>query len=444
MVKAVAEIHESSSRGSRAESYSSDLVIVVGFTSNLVVKVIPQSDTFRHAQDMIVSKIEPVPGLTAEVVETYAEASAEVGGGGVRTFQPRTWDEEGVGTTRVPCGFLRFVLDLSSGDMDCLPWRVGSVELSLWADGSGVASFFLNSEETLSLTEMGASSVVAVESLSKVVPELVGEISALVQRACRGSGIEVGEFDDATCRTVGRHRLHLIRTEATAELRHEVARRLALPGIRSDDQSACSSPEHYCYAGNSATVEIAPQLNLSESRSFSVLRYYEYWIAALTAIDDDLYQDFVAATWEQGDVSGVVELEHLMQILLFSHRDVLNAMGPLHFAVWRSYANTWRVESLEEEVMIKIAALADLHSARREQQVNRTTQTINLVVTGLTALTLVSIVTAVAEFAVREAWLTETARWILVVFSLVVAVVIFGVALMPAWRGALSSVRRAR
>lgn len=383
---------------------------------------------FRALQRAIVPTVQ-LPGWTAVVPERYAEPpDADRQDDAVAL---RTWDSDSVGTARLPVGLVR-LHDLTPEDEPPAAWDVIGRWVTLWPDGSGTLVLRFCVPDGLSLAELRRETDLRCHSddMTAEILRLAGSVSGAVHAALQGHCPV--ELRDEEPRLVGRHRLVRLHERVTEDLLRRVRNELVLMGRAEDFADVCGEEERACFPGNGVSVEIAPRLDDRPDLLGPVLEYYEHWIATTTTLDDELHAelDRLSRRTTPSRAQRSLALEARQQF--FTHEDVLNAMSPGHLAVWRGLLPTWRVAELEQDIVRKVEVVDEVNRGLRESVANRLASRTKNVVTFLTALTLVSIVTGVAAFVLSEAELTPVLRVWLVAVSLLAAVTLFSLSVMPA------------
>jgi hypothetical protein len=339
----------------------------------------------------------------------------------------------------LPVGLVRLVKHVAKtsheGPLtdDCS--EVTSRHVALWQDGSGVVNlgFKLNHAPGLELLQLREE---INDRRKEHTDEALGIAKQVVDAVMQGlevAGFEYCLSSSPSARIVGRHRLIRLGAAPTENLLHAVRRDVVLIGRSDEFVNFCGEEGGFCHAGNGVSVEIAPAIESRPSLLAPVLEYYEYWIAATTTMDDELYIEFArlsrdnfSTEHDNGDA-----LKNSARELFFTNEDVLNAMSPPHMAVWDQLMSTWRVPTLERNIREKILAIEELNRSLREKQANRVAARTNALVTFLTALTLVSIVTGVAAFVWAADHLTPAFRVWLVLVSLLAALLLFSLSIRP-------------
>lgn len=402
---------------------------VCGIATGVTVEVTRSPSEYRRAQRNVAAGVEARDPWQVVVPELYAEPpAADRRHHDVRL---RTWDEESVGTTRLPVGFLRFHdrqgLDL--GRLGEAHWRVRSRHVTLFADGAGVV--------TLSVDVAFGGDTPLGEVRREVDRGALGPLSELAEAISRERAQELavalrraGQDPPAEeVRIVGRHRLIVVEEPPEAALVAALGSEVCLLGSGDEFRDVCAEADRFCFPGNGISVEVTADPGPSVLRP--VLEYYEYWIAATTSMDDRLHDEVTLLTEAEAPSGTEAILKDQARGMWLAHRDVLNALSPRDVAAWEGFARTWRIEEVERDLMHKIDAVEELNRSIREALANKIAERTNALVTFLTALTLISIVTGIAAFVLSESRLTYPARVWLVVVSFLAAVALFAVSVRP-------------
>lgn len=399
------------------------LVFVCGLLTSFRPGPALEPAAFRNEQQVFAARIqERLPGWQVHVPERYSESSG-ASRNGTDTLQLRTWNAESVGVTRLPVGFLRFTqraaLVLVDGEHEV------DVEVTLWADGSGVAiaEVAKRFEQDTSLDRIRdwveASTFGCLDGqMMRAAREIVGESHVL-----QG---DPDAADPAEVRWVGRHRIVCF-DEAPDDV--PVAELCSTFNAAELDQSVIDvgSDGQHALPANGVSLEVGQS---SSSLLRPVCRYYQRWIAAVTALDDELYLDVLELSSAERTADHTRVLDRA-RFTFYEHHDVLNALSPLHLTAWKAYANSWRIGAIERDAMDKMAVVEELNSDIRATISNRIAARTGAVVTFLTALTLVSIVTGIAAFVLQEDSLTSATRWSLVGASFTAALTLFLLSIQP-------------
>jgi hypothetical protein len=417
-----------------------DIVIefrfICGIKTNLRVVLDQTPLGFRRAQRDLADHVR-VDGWLVTIPELYAEDSSAT-----RTnddISLRTWDSASVGTTRLPVGLLRIVEHVT-GQMDrgsdtLGGWQATSRCLKLWPDGGGTVTLSFRLPEIGRLDVFRLSEWINAQRDALSIEALrIAEMAVnAVLSALKATGYEHQLSGPPLARTVGRHRLVRIEAEPTPDLLRQVRKDLMLVGRHNEFTNVTDADNRFCYAGNGVSVEIGPDIGKIPSLLTPVLEHYEYWIAAITAMDDDLHSEFIRLSRARVpiDYKGNV-MKNAARELFFAQEDVLRAMSPAHVAAWNSLMPTWSVPALEGDIRDKILAVEEVDRGLRETVANRVAARSGTLLTLLTALTLVSIVTGVAAFVLfPETRLTPLARVWLAVVSGLAALVLFSLSARP-------------
>lgn len=397
---------------------------VCGVTTDLAVDVPRSPRAFRHAQREVLAQLRDSEGWHVVVPERYAEPSEA--DRLTETVRLRTWDAASVGTTRLPVGFLRLIaIDPSRLTPPDEPdWVVDSAYVTLFADGAGVVTLSVDVafDDPMPIATVRQELDRVVHGpLSDAATGLASEAAAALAAAVRRSH-RAGQ-GDVQVRVVGRHQLIRIAAAPAAASVAALGAELCLLGRGDEFRDVCSDEDRFCFPGNGVSLEVTVQPG--SSILLPVLQYYEYWIAATTGIDDRLHDEVVRLMGAAVPTDAEDELKDEARLLWYAHRDVLNALSPVHAAAWEGYARTWRISEVEQDFTEKIGALEELNRSIREALANRIAERTNALVTFLTALTLISIVTGVAAFVLSESRLTYPARAWLVVGAFLAAVALF-------------------
>ncbi len=413
-----------------------ELRFVTGFVTGVAADLDHDPTGHRRQQRRVVGSME-VPGWTAVIPELYAEDPTA---SRVDDAVPlRTWNAAAVGTTRYPVGLVRLV-----AEGDTVPeigplaptegWTPTRHHVTVWPDGAGVASFGFRwrwDGERATLAAARRTIDVALDRQTHAVTTVLGSILPELLRALGAAGVEVAVGAGAV-RTVGRHRHLAIAAHPGDELIAALRDEVVLLGTADEFGDVCADRDRFCFAGNGWSVDVCRDPARVSPVIEPVLDLYEYWIAALTATDDLLADEFAGLSAAGRPPSdGVTSLKDHARKLTFAHRDVLNAMSPTHSAAWAGYLSTWRITQLEHDVAEKVLAVEELTRSLCEAAANRIATRTSILVTFLTALTLVSLVTGVAAFVLLETSLRLTVRLALVVSSLLAAVLLFVAAVRP-------------
>jgi hypothetical protein len=391
---------------------------------------------FRRAQRRIAEHAQ-LSGWRAAIPESYAEEPSSSRADDDVVL--RTWNSDSVGTTRLPAGLLRFYEDAPRPPDDAPDtvddWEAVSRYMSLWPDGTGnfTLVFRLGRSRNPPMSELSKEINSRREALTAQALTVSQDLVSGVVRALEAAGCDFQLNGPLAVRLVGRHRLVRFTAKPTDSLLGEVRRDLVLVGSASEFANISGDASRFYYAGSGVSVEIAPDLEARASQLSPILEYYEYWIAATTAIDDQLYGEFVRLSRSAvpSDYNGD-SIKNAARELFFAHEDVLSAMSPAHAAIWKSLMPTWRVPELEQNIREKIQAVEEVNRGLREKLSNREPARTSLVVTFLTALTLISIVTGVAAFVLfPENRLSEPMRVWLSIVSCLVALMLFLLTVRP-------------
>ena len=352
----------------------------------------------------------------------------------------RTWDSASVGTTRLPVGLLRLVEEVveprtTRGLVTPGDWQSSTRLIKFWPDGAGVVSLGFRLDDT------GNPDVPRLREWINAQQETLSEealriaqiaVEALVQ-GVRATKCEHEVDGQDVVRIIGRHRLVRLAAEPTQDLLRQVRKDLVIIGHDDEFVNVSGGADRFFYAGNGVSVEIGPDVGTETSLLTPVLEYYEYWIAAITAMDDELHGEFVRLSRSlvpidyRGDA-----IKNAARELFFAHEDVLAAMSPAHVAVWNGLMPTWRIPALERDIRDKVLAVEEVNRGLREAVANRVAARSGMLLTFLTALTLVSIVTGVAAFVLfPEDRLTPFVRAWLAVVSGLAALVLFSLSVRP-------------
>lgn len=408
------------------------LHFLCGITTGLRFGVEPRPVAFRGQQRALVELLGPqLAGWTVKVPERYADSAADS-----RTedaVQLRVWDSNSIGTTRLPVGLLRLTRDLEAQvGPDAGVAGTALVELLLWADGSGVMVASLEHSFPEPVTPARARHWVDETTFGRLDDELQRSaqdvLDVLVSRLAE-AGEWGGDVDgEVSVRYVGRHRLVHLDLEPSTKVIDAVGRAMNAGALDQQLVDVSTDPSRYAAPANGVSVEIS---RLGTCELLPVARYYQRWIAAVTRLDDDLYEDVVALSRSARASKEHVNVRTDARQLLSEHRDVLNALTPLHSTAWSTYASSWRIAELVADVLEKAAAVDELNGELRQALGNRIAARTGAVVTFLTALTLVSIVTGIAAFVLQDNGLSAPARWSLVGASLLAALTLFLLSIQP-------------
>lgn len=391
---------------------------------------------FRHTQSNIADHVH-LNGWVVTVPELYAEdastsrASDEV--------SLRTWDATSVGTTRLPVGLLRLVeqvVEPTSGAVDTPgEWQAASRRVKLWPDGAGAVSlgFRLPDAGCPDVSRLGEWMDAQLEALSAEALRIAEKVVEALVQGLAEAECEHQVSGPPVVRFVGRHRLVRLGVEPTADLLCQVRKDLVIIGQDDEFANVSGGEGRFSYAGNGVSVEIAPDVEALTSLLEPVIEYYEYWVAAITAMDDELHGEFVRLS--RADVPVDYKgnaIKNAARELFFAHEDVLAAMSPAHIAVWNGLMPTWSIPALESGIRDKILAVEEVNRGLREAVANRIAARSGTLLTFLTALTLISIVTGVAAFVLfPENRLTPIVRVWLAVVSGLAALVLFSWSVRP-------------
>jgi len=412
------------------------LHLIGGLKTNLRAILDQDPLRFRQIQRKVADNIH-LHQWDAAVPELYAEepTTSRVGD----DVPLRTWSSDSVGTTRLPVGLVRLVKQVPrpshEESMAADWWDPTSCHVALWPDGAGTINlgFELHQVAGLDFSRLreeinSRRSEYTAEALRSAKQAVDATIQGLKAAEC---GYHLSPAPPV--RIVGRHRLMRIGASPTEDLLRAVRRDIVLIGRSDEFADLCDDEGRFCYAGNGVSVEIAQDIDAFPSLLAPVLEYYEYWIAATTTMDDELYSEFsrLSRVGVSTDYRNDDALENAAQELFFTNQDVLNAMSPRHMAAWKGLLPTWRVPALERDIREKILAIEELNRSLREKQANRVARRTSALVTFLTALTLVSLVTGVAAFALKAERLTPTLRIWLVVVSSLAALLLFFLSFRP-------------
>lgn len=409
---------------------------ICGIKTNVRVTLEQTPLGFRRAQRQIANHV-CLDGWLVALPELYAEdASASRANDNVSL---RTWDLGAVGTTRLPVGLLRFVEQVfgpkNAGLNTLDEWHATSRSVTLWADGAGTVTLSFRLRDTVCpdisrLQEWNNAQLEALSAEALRVSE--NAVEALV-KGLKATECEHKVSGLPTVRTVGRNRLLRLGTEPTPELLSQVRKDLVLIGHHDEFVNVTGGEDHFFYAGSGVSMEIAPDIEQLKSLLAPILEYYQYWIAAITAMDDELHGEFVRLSRScvpvnyQGNA-----MKNAARELFFAHDDVLRAMSPAHIAVWNRYMTTWSAPALERDIRDKILAVEEVDRGLRETVANRVAARSGTLLTLLAALTLVSIVTGVAAFVLfPETRLTPPVRIWLAIVSGLAALVLFSLSVRP-------------
>lgn len=416
--------------------YIIELQFICGIKTSLRVVLEQTPDGFRQAQRDIANHVH-LDGWLVNLPELYAEeASASRAQDEVAL---RTWDSTSVGTTRLPVGLLRVVeqrTDPKRAGVDTPgEWQDSFRCVKLWPDGAGVVTLgsWLPDNRYPDVARLREWINAQREALSaEAVRTATKAVEALVQ-GLKETKYEYQLSGPPVVRIVGRHRLVRLGTEPTTDLLTQVRNDLVLIGHHDEFTNVTGDVDRFCYAGNGVSVEIAQDVNALTSLLGPVLEYYEYWIAAITAMDDELHGEFVRLShaYVPVDYRGNA-MKNAARELFFAHEDVLRAMSPAHISVWNSLMPTWSIPALEADIRDKILAVEEVDRGLRETVANRVAACSSTLLTLLTALTLVSIVTGVAAFVLfPETRLTPLARVWLALISALAALALFSLSARP-------------
>ncbi len=314
-------------------------------------------------------------------------------------------------------------------------WQATSRRVKLWADGAGAVSLGFRLRDTgkpdfARLRNWIDDQKVAL--CAEVIRIAEDAVDALVQ-GLRATTYEHQVSEPPTVRIVGRHRLVRLAAEPTQDLLRQVRKDLVIIGLDEEFANVTGGKDRFFYPGNGVSVEIAPDIETLTSLLEPVIEYYEYWTVAITAMDDELYGEFVRLSRSHlpVDYAGTA-IKNAARELFFVHEDVLAAMSPAHIAVWDGLIPTWSLPALENGIRDKVLAVEEANRALREAVANRIAARSGTLLTFLTALTLVSIVTGVAAFVLfPENRLSPPIRIWLAVVSGLAALVLFSWSVRP-------------
>ncbi|MCO8128378.1 hypothetical protein NHL50_14295 [Acidimicrobiia bacterium EGI L10123] len=411
------------------------LHFVCGLTTGIQFDVPRTPGAFRRQQAETASALgEEIAGWEVRVPESYADLRTSSRSG--LDVQPRVWDKDSVGTTRLPVGFLRFTKDAA---VDARAGAVADVEAQLellvWADGTAVIVASVKPDLPGAISPEQAQQWIDATTFGHLDEALRSHAQALLDAVERrlsgpehGGPAVSGPIGDVEVRYVGRHRLVHIDAEPCAASVDDIGRAMYSDALDQNLVDISSDERRYAAPANGISIEIAPG---QQSMLLPVARYYQRWIAAITKADDELYDEIVRlSTASQAFGEDSHTQGHARQ-LFYEHRDVLNAQTPVHTTAWNTYVSTWRVAELQADVEEKVAVVDELNRSLRENVANRIAARTGAVVTFLTALTLVSIVTGIAAFVLSEERLSTLTRWSLVGASLFLALTLFAVSIQP-------------
>lgn len=336
-------------------------------------------------------------------------------------------------------GLLRLVeqvVEPTSGAVDTPgEWQAASRRVKLWPDGAGAVSlgFRLPDAGCPDVSRLGEWMDAQLEALSAEALRIAEKVVEALVQGLAEAECEHQVSGPPVVRFVGRHRLVRLGVEPTADLLCQVRKDLVIIGQDDEFANVSGGEGRFSYAGNGVSVEIAPDVEALTSLLEPVIEYYEYWVAAITAMDDELHGEFVRLS--RADVPVDYKgnaIKNAARELFFAHEDVLAAMSPAHIAVWNGLMPTWSIPALESGIRDKILAVEEVNRGLREAVANRIAARSGTLLTFLTALTLISIVTGVAAFVLfPENRLTPIVRVWLAVVSGLAALVLFSWSVRP-------------
>ena len=424
---------------------------VSGFNAGTRVRLDLDPMAFRQQQRALADDVH-LDGWDVLIPELYADEPTDSRPPSGDRPALRTWTSASVGITRLPVGLVRFVelnpaVSTATGELPS-GWRPTGRSVTLWPNGVGVATmeFSTADRDNFDVRTFRRDWEPLWEGLSAEARDIASQAAtALTSSPLVAAGRVERISIDAS---FTRHRMWLLDAEPSADLLGVVRDELVLIGRDTEFGDVCADEGRFCFPGNGFSVEVVPRDARPRSVLQPIAQYYQYWIIAVAAMDDDLHREFTRISdletrgrggdkvsgFRQADPSHESEVEGIKDAgreLFFAHRDVLNAMAPQHLAAWDGYVSSWRILELEVDLQDKITAVEEVGRRIREEVANNIARKTTAVVTFLTALTLVSITTGIAAFVSTEERLSTPLRVWLVAVSTLGAVLLFVVSIRP-------------
>lgn len=208
---------------------------------------------------------------------------------------------------------------------------------------------------------------------------------------------------------LGFHRIYEFYNSQNIEMAFELGYHCLIHHDYKNFCDQCFNPDCSVFIsdGNSLLVSKSQYENDLFSPKY-IIEYYQYYYSALMRIDDDL---FFKIEDIESHSRGKVSLRELQKTRIeiqnkrdtaryffYTVNDIVNSLRPIDLAYWKAMVNTWRTDDIESDIESKASHLNQIIAEIGSQINDRNSRRTNLIILGLTCLTLISIVADVLSF----------------------------------------------